>query len=81
MPAPNISSLSLAPVDARTNATQLSLSMDAAGVPCRVWHAIQPLEDPVLLAVKNFSAEEIVEVAKPDSVVDLRQVRVAQRVW
>lgn len=78
--APSISSLSLAPVDARTNATQLSLSMDATGVPCRVWYAIQPLQDSVLLEVENFSAEEIVEAALPDSVVDLRQASVVKGV-
>lgn len=54
--------------------------MDAAGVSCRVWYAIQPLQDSVLLAVEKISAEEIVEAALPDSVVDLRQASVPESV-
>lgn len=71
--APAISFLTVAPVDARTNATQLSLSMDAQGVPCRVWYAALPLRDTVLLEVDGFSAEEIAHAAQPENVVDLPQ--------
>lgn len=73
--APPISSLSVVPVDARTNATRISLVMDAPGNPCRVWYTVLPLRDAVLLHVEDFSAEEIVERASADeSVVDLPQV-------
>lgn len=74
--APAILSLTAAPVDTRTNATQLSLSMDAPGVPCRVWYTVLPLRDTVLLAVEEFSAEEIKQTAPPSNVVDLPKVSV-----
>lgn len=74
--APPISSLTVAPMDARTNATQLSLSMDAHGVPCRVWYTVVPLRDTVLLQVEDFSAEEIANAAQPGSVLDLPQAGV-----
>lgn len=77
--APAISSLTVAPMDARTNATQLSLSMDAAGVACRVWYTILPLRDTVFLGVEGLSAPEIVKAAKPGSVLNLPQVRKALR--
>lgn len=74
--APAVSSLTVAPVEARTNATQLLFSMDAHGVPCRVWYTVVPLRDTVLLKVEDFSAEEIARAAQPGSVVDLPQVSV-----
>lgn len=71
--APTISSLTVVPVDARTNATEMLLSMDAPSVPCRVWYTILPLRDTVHLGVERFSAQEIAEVAQPDSIIDLPQ--------
>lgn len=74
--APAISSLTVVPVDARTNATQLSLSMDAPGVPCRVWYTVLPLRDTVLLGVEEFSAKKIAQTAQPSKVIDLPQASV-----
>lgn len=71
--APAISSLDVAAVDARTNATQLSLSMEAPGVPCRVWYTILPLRDTVLLGVEEVAAGEIERAAQPGNVIDLPQ--------
>ena len=69
----------MAPVDARTNATHLTLSMDAPGVACRVWYTVLPLRDTVLLGVEEFSAEEIERAAQPGSVIDLPQA--STRFW
>lgn len=72
--APPISSITAAPVDGRTNATELSLSMDSLNVPCRVWYTVQPLQDTVFLNVTELTAEEVRDVARPDSFIDLPQV-------
>lgn len=48
--------------------------MDALNVPCRVWYTVQPLQDTVLLNVAELTAEEVRDVARPDSFIDLPQV-------
>lgn len=47
--------------------------MDAPGVACRVWYAVLPLRDAVLLETEDFSPEEIAEAAQPDGVIDFQQ--------
>lgn len=76
--APSISKLVASPVDAATNAAVLFLSMDAPGVTCRVWYTLLPLIDTVLLKTTPFSAEEVAEAAKPNSVIALPQVSNAE---
>lgn len=71
--APPISGLSISPVDARTDAIQMSFSMDAPGVACRLWYMVLPLRDTDLLEVDQMSAWEVVEAARPDSVINLPQ--------
>lgn len=73
--APSITGLSAAPIDAKTNATELSLTMNAPGVSCRVWYTVTPLQNTVLLEVDEISAEEVVAGARPDGVIDLPQAR------
>lgn len=51
--------------------------MDALNVPCRVWYTVQPLQDTVFLNVKELTAEEIRDTARPDSFIDLPQVSAA----
>ena len=51
--------------------------MDALNVPCRVWYTVQPLQDTVFLNVKELTAEEIRDTARPDSSIDLPQVSAA----
>lgn len=72
--APSIARLAAYPVDATTNATELLLSMDASGIACRVWYTVLPLIDTVLLNTTPFSAEDIADAAKPNSVIALPQV-------
>lgn len=48
--------------------------MDALNVPCRVWYTVQPLRDTVFLSVAELTAEEVRDVAQPDSFIDLPQV-------
>ena len=64
--APPISSITAEPVDGRTNATELALSMDALNVPCRLWYTVQPLRDTVFLSAEELTAEEIRDAARPD---------------
>lgn len=64
-------------MDARTNATQLSFSMDAPGVACRVWYTVLSLRDTVHLGVEELSAREIEQAAQPSGVVDLPQASVS----
>lgn len=49
----------------------MRLSMDAPGVSCRIWYTVTPLRDAVLLEVEELSADQLVEAARPDNVIDL----------
>lgn len=51
--------------------------MDAPGVACRLWYIVLPLRDTDLLEVDQMSAWEVVEAARPDSVINLPQASTA----
>lgn len=73
--APAIWSLNASAVDARTDAAQLSVTMEATGVACRVWYTVQKLRDVQHLEAETVTPEGIVNGARGDSVIDFPKVR------